>query len=306
MSRSSIGGTSILIALLAAGVAGGGAACDDNNDSNNGTGGIGGSGGLGRGGAGGGAGAGVVGTGGAGLGGSAGRGSGGFSGTGGLGVGGQAGGVGPGGAGGGQAGAGGRGGAGGAIALSDGQIAGVMIQANYAEIGTGVIAQTRATNGDVRDFADMMVSDHTSANMSLLSLLQSEGIMAGESATRQEIDAQAQSATSSLWAAPVGTFDVTYLQSQVTMHLTVLQLLNATLIPSTRSAALRSELQSERNTVTDHLTAAQELLGRLTSGGGGQGGRGGAGGAGGTSGAGAGGAGGAGGAAAAGGAGGGG
>jgi len=298
MARS-IGSTRILVALMAASVAAVGAGgCDDNNGSNNGSGGHGGSGAsagspgiAGHGGTGGGGGraaggaAGFVGSGGSGGGGGLGA----FGGRAAGGHGGQAGGAGAG-ATGGQAGAGGRGGAAGigVPALSDGQIAGVMIQANHAEIGVAEIAQTRANTPAVHAFADMMVTDHTMANVSLLTLLQAEGIMATDSGPRQMLEMQASDVTTSLWGAPAGMFDTIYAQSQVTMHMMVLQLLDTTLIPSTQSASLRTELQTERNVVTDHLTAAQLLLAQLSSAGG-QGGRtggGGAGGAGGTAGAG--------------------
>jgi predicted outer membrane protein len=126
----------------------------------------------------------------------------------------------------------------------------------------------------------MMVSDHTTATMSLLDVLQAQGIVAAESGPRQTIAAQAQDVSTTLWASPVGMFDVTYMQSQVSMHIMVLQLLNTTLIASTQSPELRMELQDERTAVTDHLTAAQLLLMQLSSAGG-AGGRGGAGGAGG-------------------------
>jgi len=282
MSRT-IGGTGILIAVLAAGFAGGGAGCDDSNDSNNGTGGRGGSGGVGRGGAGG---SGGAAGGGAGFAGAGGNGTGGLGAAGGAGgSAGQGGFGGPGGRGG-QAGVGGRGGAGGGVVdLTDGQIAGVMIQANQGEIGAGQIALTRATNADARMFADMMVSDHTRANMSLLDVLQSEGIMAAESAQRQVLDSQARDISTTLWATPSAMFDVVYIQSQVTMHIMVLQLLDTMLIASTQSPELRMELQSQRNAVADHLLQAQLLLMEL-NGAGGAGGRSGAGGAGGGAGAG--------------------
>jgi hypothetical protein len=78
---------------------------------------------------------------------------------------------------------------------------------------------------------------------------------------------------------------VAFAQDQITLHTSVLQLLDETLIPHATNAALLTELGTERAAVMIHLAHAQQLLTGLT-GAGGAGGNGGAGGGGGRGGAG--------------------
>jgi predicted outer membrane protein len=297
--------TGLFVAAVAASVMGAmGAGCDDNNcttgsggaGGRTGIGGQGGSGGSGSGGRGGvggrGGEAGIGGvpggTGGA-SGGTSGAGGRGASGGGGgrAGTGGVAGAGGTAGAAGGAAGAAGAGGAGGAAVsdLTDGQVAGVMIEANSGEISAGGIADSRAVSAAVRAFAAMMVNDHTTANQNLATVLQQAGITASDSPDRRSVAEDATDTAMMLWATTTAAFDLAYVQSQVTMHTTVLHLLDGRLIPSTQSQALKTELQMERSAVMIHLTAAQQLQAQLTGGAGGAGGAG-AGGSGGAGGAG--------------------
>jgi predicted outer membrane protein len=245
--------------------------------------GTGGGGGFGTGGFGAGGHAGSGGSGGAGTGG-AGGGNGGRAGTGGAGGlgggrGGQAGGAGRGGAAGGAAGAaGGAGGGGGAavVTLNDGQIVAILLDANAGEVHTANIADLRATDGDVRSFAMQLDSDHTDAETRLNGLVQSEGFNVQDSPVRQMVAAMANQTVDSLWMVPMSQFDVSFVQAQIMLHMSVLDLLNNTLLPQTTSGALRSEVQMEATMVQQHLTAAQTLLTALTTstgtGGGGSGG----------------------------------
>ena len=137
----------------------------------------------------------------------------------------------------------------------------------------------------------MMVTDHTTANQNLATVLQQAGITASDSPDRRSVAEDATDTAMMLWATTSAAFDLAYAESQVTMHMMVLQLLDTQLIPSTQSQALKTELQTERATVMTHLTAAQQLQAQLTggaggAGGAGAGGNGGAGGAGGRGGAG--------------------
>jgi predicted outer membrane protein len=172
---------------------------------------------------------------------------------------------------------------GGATVLSDAQIGAIMIEANGGEVHAGDVATSRAVDAGTVSFAMMMVTDHTMANQRLQSVLQQANITAADSAERQALASQAQQVLDMLWAAPVSAFDQMYIQSQVTMHTMVLQMLDARLIPATQNAALKAELQTERTAVMTHLTKAQQIAGTLT----GAGGTGGAGASGGTGGAGA-------------------
>ncbi|HEX2658881.1 MAG TPA: DUF4142 domain-containing protein [Polyangia bacterium] len=223
-------------------------------------------------------------------------GAGGRSGTGGAGaVGGNAGGA-AGGHVGGAGGAGGRatggaggaavGGAGGAVALSDGQILGVVLEANAGEVTTADVANARASNAAVVNFAATLRSDHQTANLRLSTLAQAAKLLAADSPSRQAVAAKGAQVTSTLWTEPVTTFDLTFVQAQVTLHTSVLAIMDSVLIPMAMNVSLKAELMQERAAVMLHLTHAQELLATLSGGAGGAPGSAGAGGHGGNAGAG--------------------
>ena len=148
--------------------------------------------------------------------------------------------------------------------LTDGQIASVMIEANTGEIAAASVALAKATSPAVASFAALMVTDHTAANGRLAGILQQQSITLGESAVRQTLAMQAAQTVSSLIATWPGAFDPAYVSSQIAMHTTVLQLLDDQLIPYAQNGALKAELQMERTTVMNHLTAAQQLQTSLT------------------------------------------
>lgn len=144
--------------------------------------------------------------------------------------------------------------------MSDGQIAGVMLEANTGEVSAALIALADSANATVTTFATMIVTDHKAANSNLVNIVRQDSITVAGSAVRQMLSAEASRTLSALISTPPSTFDATYVLSQVTIHTMVLQLLDDQLIPKVEDASLKTELQSERATVMNHLTAAQQLL----------------------------------------------
>jgi putative membrane protein len=139
---------------------------------------------------------------------------------------------------------------------------GVMLEANNGEIAAGAQALARAQASAVRDFAMMMISDHTDANQRLAMLAQNLGIMPVDSPQRRTLAMMAQAALDQLWQTSGAAFDMAYVQSQVVMHQQVLQLLDNVLIPGAQNMQLKTELMAARMTVAMHLAAAQALLAR--------------------------------------------
>jgi putative membrane protein len=155
-----------------------------------------------------------------------------------------------------------------AAMLNDGQVAGVMLEANAGEVQAGNVANARSMNPAVRMFAAMMITDHAGANQTLEATLAAQAIEAADSPLRRMLSDQAAQTLNSLWAASPSGFDVAYADSQVAMHMMVLGLLDQTLIPMASNAALKMDLQAARMTVSMHLMAAQQLRLKLSSDGG--------------------------------------
>jgi putative membrane protein len=155
-----------------------------------------------------------------------------------------------------------------AVVVNDSQISGVMIEANTGEVHAASIASGRTKTAAVRTFAAMMITDHSMANQSLFTLLDAQGLTASNSLLRQASSDQADMTLNLLWGVSAANFDLAYADSQVTMHMNVLSLLDNVLIPMAQNAALKTSLMQARATVAMHLAAAQALRASLVSDGG--------------------------------------
>jgi Raf kinase inhibitor-like YbhB/YbcL family protein len=147
-----------------------------------------------------------------------------------------------------------------AARLDDGQVLGVMIEANSGEAGAGQVATTRASAAVVKAFAQRMVDEHSAANRHLTAELMELGVTPSDSPTRRELGMAAAAATAMLWAAPMASFDETYARSQVEMHSQVLTLIDNVLLPSATGTLLRAEVAGMRTSVVSHLEGARNLL----------------------------------------------
>ena len=184
-----------------------------------------------------------------------------------FGAGGRSGGAGGNVGGGGNVGSGGVTGGGGttATALDDPQIAGVMLEANNGEVHAGEVALARSNNPAIRDFAMLMINEHSAADRSLQMVMDAQGMVATDSTMRRNMTMEAANTLNMLWSVNAANFDVAYADSQIAMHTMVLSMLDGMLIPRAQNAALKTELEGARPKVASHLTMAQQL--RTTLGG---------------------------------------
>ncbi len=146
-------------------------------------------------------------------------------------------------------------------ALTDPQVAAVMLEANTGEVATGERAVARAVSPEVKAFAQRMVDEHRNANTMLLMLLNTAMITPVDSDVRRMVEAQARTALDLLWMRSGVAFDQAYLSTQVTMHAMVLDLINRSLLLSAQNPTLRTQLTTMRDAVTAHLAEAQRLIG---------------------------------------------
>jgi putative membrane protein len=142
-------------------------------------------------------------------------------------------------------------------AMGDPMIVGQMSGANAAEIAAGQAAQEKAQNADVRQFAQMMVTEHqamqaqvdsvvTQTNMQRAPVPDSLGRHLEEG--RQRLTGQAAGAE----------FDRMYMDMQVTDHQNTLNALNAAR-GAAQSAELRTVIEAAIPKVQQHLDRAQQI-----------------------------------------------
>ena len=156
----------------------------------------------------------------------------------------------------------GTGGAGVQAVLTDAEIASVLTTANEGEVQQNTVAVSKASAPEARAFAQDLIDMHQAAQMRLNMLLTSLNITAADNAVSQQLQKASLRIVTTLQDA-TGNFDLTYVQSQIDVHIQVLNLIDQTLLPSAQNSQLRSELAVVRGVVAMHLARARALAASL-------------------------------------------
>jgi putative membrane protein len=148
-------------------------------------------------------------------------------------------------------------------ALNDNQIAAVLNTASSGEIEQAGVAVKRAKEAKVRHFAEKMMTDHRNALRDVSELARKEGFTPEASETSQTIASRGRAVMSNLSSASSASFDRTYMDAQIDEHQTVLDTIEARLIPSAKDVQLRATLERSRDLVAAHLKMAKEIADTL-------------------------------------------
>ena len=150
--------------------------------------------------------------------------------------------------------------------LNDGQIIQIIKTANQAEINEAQVIVVNGSNQSVKDFAAMMIADHTKSDAAELIVETKAGIKAGDSDENKNLQNITTAKLTDLKKVVRGNLDLAYMDDQVIMHQTLLNDLDQTLIPQAQNADVKDFLQDTRTTVASHLTQAQQIQSTLTTG----------------------------------------
>ena len=146
---------------------------------------------------------------------------------------------------------------------ADGHIANIAMVANEGEAQQGSAAAARATSAEVRLFAQMMVTDHTSALNAARDTAARNGITPMENDTTRALREGTPRVIANLDTYRGADYDRQYIDYQIALHQWLLNGLDTTLIPQAVNADLRSLLQTQRGAVAAHLEQARAIRGRL-------------------------------------------
>jgi putative membrane protein len=147
--------------------------------------------------------------------------------------------------------------------LTDEEVAHVAVTANTIDIENGRLAQEKAQNEQVRQFAALMVADHTASNQQAEKLADSLGVEPKENDVSGSLQDEADQVKGDLEKQEGAAFDRAYMQREVVFHQTVLTALDDLLIPTTENAQLKELLNSVRGVVEQHLERAKKINNQL-------------------------------------------
>jgi putative membrane protein len=146
-----------------------------------------------------------------------------------------------------------------AQAPTDPQIVGIVQTANQIDIDTAKLALKKSSNSDVKQFANQMISDHTSLEKSVNDLAKKLGVTPEQSATSKQLKQQASEETKKLQGLKGKAFDQEYASHEVAYHQAVIDAATNTLIPNAKNAQLKSALENAGKLLQGHLQHAQQL-----------------------------------------------
>lgn len=147
--------------------------------------------------------------------------------------------------------------------LSDPEVAHVAVTANSIDIDLARLAETRARNAAVRQFAATMITDHTAVNQQAAALAGRLGVTPTDNKVSQSLLAGAAQARKGLEGLRGVAFDRAYMDCEIAYHQAVLDAIDKLLIPTTENAELRELLEKVGPAVATHLAHAKEVRGRL-------------------------------------------
>jgi len=158
-----------------------------------------------------------------------------------------------------------------AASLTDPQIAAIVVAANQVDIDAGKLAAKKTKNAEVKKFAELMVTDHTSINKAAVALVTKLKVTPEESDASKGLVAAGKENTDKLEKMSGAEFDKAYVDNEVAYHKAVIDTIDTKLIPSAQNAELKNTLISVKPTIEAHLKHAEMVQSQLEGGAGGAG-----------------------------------
>lgn len=141
-----------------------------------------------------------------------------------------------------------------APAMSDAEFVQAVANADAFEIQSSQLAAQRASRQQVKDFATMMIRDHTQTTQQLTALLPTLNI----AAPTPQLDATMQGRLDSLRGQSGEAFDDAYLDAQVNAHEQAVRTFE-TYIAGSQTTQLREWANTTLPKLREHLAAVQGL-----------------------------------------------
>lgn len=148
-------------------------------------------------------------------------------------------------------------------AVTDPQIAAIVVAANAVDIEAGKLALTKTRNRKVRAFAEEMIRDHTAVNKAASDLVAKLGVTPEENDTSRGLTSSGEQTRARLGGLSGKEFDRAYIDNEVAYHRLVLDAVDKTLVPSAQNAELKATLVNVRPTIAAHLRHAEQLQASL-------------------------------------------
>lgn len=150
--------------------------------------------------------------------------------------------------------------------ISDAEIAAIVVTANQVDIDAGKLAEARAADQKVKDFARLMVTDHTGVNKAAADLARKLNVTPRENETSRSLKQGGDKNLARLKGLSGEAFDKAYIDHEVAYHQQVIDALDKTLIPGASHPELKALLVKVRPAFVAHLEHARQIQSSLAEG----------------------------------------
>jgi putative membrane protein len=149
---------------------------------------------------------------------------------------------------------------------TDPQIAAIVVAANRVDIEAGELARSNSASPDVKQFAQLMITDHTGVNKAATDLVTRLKVTPEDNPTSQSLKKGGDENLANLRKLNGAAFDRAYVDHEVAYHQAVIDALDKTLIPSAKNDELKALLVKVRPAFVAHLDHAKHLQTTLAKG----------------------------------------
>ena len=146
---------------------------------------------------------------------------------------------------------------------TDSQIAHIAYTAGVIDIAAAKQAVSKASNKDVKAFAEDMVRDHEAVNKQALDLVKKLKVTPEDNDTSKTLSKQAADKLAELAKLKGADYDKAYVANEVAYHKAVNGALETLLIPSASNAELKSLLQTGLKIFQGHQQHAEHVAAEL-------------------------------------------
>lgn len=146
-----------------------------------------------------------------------------------------------------------------APALSDANIAAIVVAANQADIDNGELAVRKGTNERVRAFGRQMVEAHTAVNEAAGELVAELGVTPAPNEISRSIADRQRAERERLAGLEGEAFDRAYIANEIAYHEAVIEAVDGALIPGATNEQLKQTLIDVRPAFVSHLEQAKSI-----------------------------------------------
>ena len=147
--------------------------------------------------------------------------------------------------------------------LTDPQIAHAAYTADNLDIEYAKIALEKSKNAEVRQFAEVMIKDHTAANESALALVKKLGVTPQDNPFSQTLAKNGEAKKAELRGLSGAAFDRAYAQNEHAYHDVVVKTVAEQWIPTIQNAEFKKFMTDANEIFKVHLAHSKHMVDSL-------------------------------------------